>query len=81
MTATTALSRFVALHEGAAIPDGALGLARTAFIDVMATTLAGAAEPVGREVTAWVRDAGGALQDEHRAGRARQRDHGARAPV
>jgi len=44
MTATAALSRFVALHEGAAIPDGALELARTAFIDVMATTLAGAAE-------------------------------------
>jgi 2-methylcitrate dehydratase PrpD len=61
MTATAALSRFVALHEGAAISEGALGLARTAFIDVMATTLAGAAEPVGREVTAWVRAAGGAL--------------------
>lgn len=62
MGATAELSRFVAETDGRAIPPAAIALARTAFVDVTATTLAGAAEPVGRLVTAWVRDAGGALQ-------------------
>lgn len=60
-TGTTAdLSRFIAETDGSAIPPRAIALARTAFVDVTATTLAGAAEPVGRLVTTWVRDAGGA---------------------
>ncbi|OGL29560.1 MAG: hypothetical protein A3G44_10850 [Candidatus Rokubacteria bacterium RIFCSPLOWO2_12_FULL_73_47] len=60
MTGPTAeLSRFVAETRGAALPAEAIALARTAFVDVTATTLAGAAEPVGRIVTGWVRDAGG----------------------
>ncbi|MBF8288988.1 MAG: hypothetical protein HW381_2096, partial [Candidatus Rokubacteria bacterium] len=60
MTGPTAeLSRFVAETRGAAMPPEAIALARTAFVDVTATTLAGAAEPVGRIVTGWVRDAGG----------------------
>ena len=35
-------------------------MARTAFVDVAATTLAGAAQPVGRIVTGYVREGGGA---------------------
>jgi 2-methylcitrate dehydratase PrpD len=58
--ATAAVARFVADTDGRAIPEAALALARTAFVDVTATTLAGAAEPVGRIVTGWVREAGGA---------------------
>ncbi|MBI1735486.1 MAG: MmgE/PrpD family protein [Candidatus Rokubacteria bacterium] len=57
---TAAVARFVAELDGRAIPSRAIALARTAFVDVTATTLAGAAEPVGRIVTAWVREAGGA---------------------
>ena len=59
MGATAQLSRFVAETDGRAIPPGAIARARTAFVDVAATTLAGAAQPVGRIVTAWVREAGG----------------------
>lgn len=60
MSAPTAtLSRFVAAADGRAIPAAAIALARTAFVDVAATALAGAAEPVGRIVTGWVREAGG----------------------
>jgi 2-methylcitrate dehydratase PrpD len=57
--ATAELSRFVAETDGRAIPPGAIALARTAFADVAATTLAGAAQPVGRIVTGWIREAGG----------------------
>ncbi len=61
MTGATAdISRFVAETSGRAIPLAAIVLARTAFVDVTATTLAGAAEPVGRVATTWVRDSGGA---------------------
>ena len=62
MSATAAVARFVARFDGDAIPSEAIALARTAFVDVTATTLAGAAEPVGRIVTGWVRDGGGAPQ-------------------
>lgn len=57
---TAVIARFVAETKGGAIPAPALVLARTAFVDVTATTLAGAAEPVGRIVTGWVREYGGA---------------------
>lgn len=60
MSATGEVSRFIAGSDGRAIPAEAIALARTAFIDVTATTLAGAAQPVGRIVTDWVREAGGA---------------------
>ncbi len=59
MSATAEVSRFVAEVEGRKIPDVALRLARTAFVDVVATTLAGAAQPAGRIVTAYVRESGG----------------------
>ena len=62
MSATAHLSHFVAETDGAAIPPAAIALARTAFVDVTATTLAGAAQPVGRIVTDWVREAGGTAQ-------------------
>jgi len=57
--ATAEISRFVAQTDGGSIPPAAIALARTALLDVTATTLAGAAEPVGRIVTAWVSEAGG----------------------
>jgi 2-methylcitrate dehydratase PrpD len=60
MGATAELSRFVAETDGRQIPPAAVALARTAFVDVAATSLAGAAEPVGRMVTRWVREGGGA---------------------
>jgi 2-methylcitrate dehydratase PrpD len=50
----------VAETDGRRISASALALARTALVDVTATTLAGAAEPVGRLVTTWVREAGSA---------------------
>jgi 2-methylcitrate dehydratase PrpD len=59
-TATREVARFVARVDGGSIPASAIARARTAFIDTTATTLAGAAEPVGRIVTEWVREAGGA---------------------
>ena len=57
---TATLARFIA--EADDIPASAWALARTAFVDVTATTLAGVATPVGRLVTEWVREGGGAAQ-------------------
>ena len=59
MGPTAEVSRFVAEVDGRKIPDEALRLARTAFVDVAATTLAGAAQPAGRIMTVYVRESGG----------------------
>ncbi len=47
MGATAEVSRFVAEADRRKIADEALRLARAAFVDVVATTLAGAAQPAG----------------------------------